>query len=105
MLPIMTQHLTILQRLALLSTWIDEKFFPLPATPAPAKTHTIEQAHNYLRRQIRSCHTLKYSYILLNQINNLKAIYGTSQQVMAISESLHLALYNKQRDILWPYKR
>ena len=59
-----------------------------------------EAASNFIRKQIRTCKTLEQSYTIRRMIENLDLIHGKTIQVLAAKDSLSLALYNKQKDIL-----
>lgn len=86
-----------------LSDWIDEKLFPLPATPLERRQlhlQDVEDCSQMIRRQIEKCRCLQDTYDAADAIRDFKVIWGDTVQVNACADSLNLALYNKQNSII-----
>ena len=86
-----------------ISDWIDEKFFPVPASMLERmqqQQRDIEQTANHLKEAIVRCQTLKRSYELEELIRDFKHVWGPRPQVIASHDSLLLQLRNKQSEIL-----
>lgn len=90
-----------------LSDWIDDTFFPLPKTTRDqdlqalfARQAKIEDAATFISQQIKSCRKLRHTYAIVDMIGNFRKLYGQTTQGAASADSLHLANYNKQKEIL-----
>jgi len=92
-----------LRALMHLSDWIDDKFFPLPATPADQKqrhVQDIEDCALMIKKQIEKCTSLKEAYDIWDALRDFKAIWGDTVQVNAWVESLIVDLRNKETAII-----
>ncbi len=93
----------VIRRLKKVSDWIDNTFFPVPATErdiVSRKQQDIEACSNLIYAQIAKCKTLKDTYDATDAVRDFMVIWGNSIQVMASVDSMNLALYNKQKEIM-----
>lgn len=61
---------------------------------------SIESHGNEIRKQLCSCLSIAQTYSIMNMIVNMRQRWGNGAMVVAMADSLHLEVYQKQRVIL-----
>jgi hypothetical protein len=82
------------------SNWIDDKFFPLPATPWQRKQteqENIEYCANLVWQQINKAVSLKDLYECQDAIHDFRLIWGESSQVKSQCDSMNVEVYLKMK--------
>lgn len=80
--------------------WFEFAGAEVIASTVSEERRSIELHGNEIRRQLKSCYSLAQTYSVMNMIVSMREKWGNGGMVVAMADSLHLEVYQKQRLIL-----